>query len=161
MLISVNKSAAVGHMKAWFCQTLSNLPQWFREKKVDYPLIHLVEFEWKGKLLRFKTGIQIIKAKAKDHSYLNSSFLQHRQLFHKWKCDPHGKKTIWFQINGHLEDTKVQVWRPNGSSQSLQFYDFFQTVWRKPSPFWQRFYLWIEQTWHLWIRPWLCPGIRL
>ena len=111
-------------MKAWFCQTLSNLPQWFREKKVDYPLIHLVEFEWKGKLLRFKTGIQIIKAKAKDHSYLNSSFLQHRQLFHKWKCDPHGKKTIWFQINGHLEDAEVLVWRLNNYFQ-VWFCDFF------------------------------------
>ena len=28
-----------------------------------------------------------------------------------------------FQIFGHLEDTKVQVWRPNDSSQSLQFWD--------------------------------------
>ena len=37
---------------------------------MDYPLIHLAEFEWDGKLLRYKTGIQIGKQKSKDHSYL-------------------------------------------------------------------------------------------
>ena len=30
---------------------------------MDYPLIHLAEFEWDGKLLRYKTGIQIGKQK--------------------------------------------------------------------------------------------------
>ena len=28
---------------------------------MDYPLIHLAEFEWNGKLLRHKTGIQMGK----------------------------------------------------------------------------------------------------
>ena len=37
---------------------------------MDYPLIHLAEFELDGKLLRYKTGIQIGKQKSKDHSYL-------------------------------------------------------------------------------------------
>ena len=84
------------------------------------------------------------KAKSEDHSYLNSSFLQHRQLFYKWSCDPHGLKTNWFQISGHLEDVKVQVWRPNNNFQSLQFYYFFSRMfgraWDIFSPNLQPFY---------------------
>ena len=70
---------------------------------MDYPWKYFAEFEKDGKLMRQKTWSPDWKAKAKDHSQLNSSFLQHRQLFYKWNCGPHGLKINWFQTNGHLD----------------------------------------------------------
>ena len=93
------------------------------EKWVDYPWKYFAEFEKDGKLKRQKTWSPDWKAKASDHSHWIFSFIQHRQLFYKWSCDSHELKINWFQINGHLEDAKVQVWRPNDNSQSLQFCD--------------------------------------
>ena len=76
----------------------------------------------------------------------DSSFLQHRQLFYKWSCDPHGLKTNWFQISGHLEDAKVQTWRPNVNSQSLQFCDFFSRLFGRGVKILEPFYhqIWIH-----------------
>ena len=69
-----------------------------------------------------------------DHSQLNSSFFQLRQLFYKWNCGPHGLKMNWFQINGHLEDVKVQVWTPNDNWPPSILWFHFQTVWPRIHP---------------------------
>ena len=85
-----------------------------------------------------------LESKIKGSFIPDSSFLQLRQLFYKWNCGPHGLKTNWFQISRHLEDAKVQLWRPNNNFQSLQFYYFFSRMfgraWDIFSPNLQPFY---------------------
>ena len=63
------------------------------------------------RMLRYKFGGKVI-----THNHFN--FVTFFQSLEEMFCHSyHGLKTIWFQINGHLEDTKVQVWRPNDNYQ--------------------------------------------
>ena len=97
---------------------------------MDYPLIHLAEFEWDGKLLRYKTGIQIGKQKPKDHSHLNSFFFNTGSCFTNGAVIHMDWRQIGFKSVAIWKMIRYKSWQYY-NSQSYSFVTYFQTFWRK------------------------------
>ena len=70
----------------------------------------LAEFEWDGKLLRYKTGIQIGKQNPRIiHTWFFFSSTQAVVLqMELWSTCIEDKL---FQVSGHLDNAKVRIWR--------------------------------------------------